>query len=360
MKQKDLSPGLGTTSGKVTMGMLLLKLRTLIALIILLIVFGLTAQNFFTAGNIIIMLKHAAVAAFLGIGMTFVIITGGIDLSVGSIVGLCGMIAGGLIYEGLTLELFGVIIYFHPLMVIIITLLLGALIGAVNGIVITKFKVTPFIATLGMYYAARGLANIRTGGMTFPNLSGDPALGTDGFPVLGSGTVFGIPLIIWILIAVAAGAIYMSRKTPLGRHIYAIGGNEKAAKLSGIRVHRVKIFVYMFSGFCSAIAGLIWASQLNAAHPGIGTGFELNAIAAAVLGGTSMSGGFGTIGGTVIGALVIGVLSDGMVMVGIDAFWQNVIKGVVIVVAVIIDQMQQSMKVKSVERTDRTNEKETA
>jgi len=331
--------------------MVLIKLRTLIALIGVFIFFSLTATNFMDPGNLITMTKHVAIIAFLGIGMTFVIISGGIDLSVGAIVGLSGMIAGGLIYEGLIIPLpmFGVEItfFFNPLIVILIALLVGVLVGFINGIIITRFGVAPFIATLGTLYVARGFANIRSGGMTFPRLYGDPALGTDGFPFLGTGNILGIPIAIWIMLLIFAIAVYISKKTPLGRHIYAVGDNEQAAKLSGIRVEKVRMFVYMFAGFCAAIAGLIWASQLGAATPKVGEGFELDAIAAAVLGGTSLSGGRGTIGGTLIGAFVISVLSDGMVMVGVSSFWQMVIKGTVIVLAVIVDQFQRKAQLKT-------------
>ena len=153
-----------------------------------------------------------------------------------------------------------------------------------------------------------------------------------------------LPVSIWILIVVALWAAYVARSTPLGRHIFAVGGNERAAALSGIRVNRVKLFVYMFSGFCAAIVGLIISSELMASHPATGTTFELNAIAAAVLGGTSMSGGRGTIGGTIIGAFVIGILSDGLVMMGVSEFWQMVIKGVVIIAAVVVDQAQRKLQ----------------
>jgi erythritol transport system permease protein len=149
------------------------------------------------------------------------------------------------------------------------------------------------------------------------------------------------------MIIVALVASYIAAKTPRGRHIYAVGGNESAANLSGVRVNSVKMFVYMFSGFCSAIGGLIWASQLVASHPMTGETFELHAIAAAVLGGTSLSGGRGTIGGTIIGALVIGILEDGMVMMGVSSFWKMVVKGIVIIVAVVVDQLQQSMQKKA-------------
>jgi erythritol transport system permease protein len=169
-------------------------------------------------------------------------------------------------------------------------------------------------------------------------------MGTASFPFIGSGNLLGLPVMIWLLVLVALGAHYVSRRTPLGRHIYAVGGNERGAALSGVKVDRVKLFVYAFSGFCAALVGIIIASQLQAAHPATGETFELNAIAAAVLGGTSMSGGRGRIFGTIIGAFVIGILSDGLIMMGVSSFWQTVIKGVVIVLAVVIDQAQSRLQ----------------
>jgi erythritol transport system permease protein len=332
---------------RIKLGMLALKLRTFIALFLVVVYFGIMAPNFLSMANLVIMVKHVAIYAFLAIGMTFVIVTGGIDLSVGSIVGLAGMVAGGLIYKGLHLPMFGVTIYFHLPMVILITLAVGVLCGMFSGFLITRFKVAPFIATLGMLYIARGAALLLSDGKTFPNLVGSEAIGNTGFPFLGTGTFLAIPVSIWILILLGAAAAYIAAKTPLGRHIYAVGGNERAAVLSGVRANRTKMFVYMFSGFCSAIAGIIIASQLVASHPASGEMFELTAIAAAVLGGTSLAGGRGTIGGTIIGAFVIGVLGDGMVMMGVSSFWQMVIKGLVIVAAVVVDQFQRNLQSKA-------------
>jgi erythritol transport system permease protein len=321
----------------------LMKLRTFIALFAVLIFFSLAAPNFLSAANLILMSKHVALNAFLAMGMTFVIVTGGIDLSVGSIVGLCGMVAGGLILNGLDTRL-GYTIFFNVYEVMAITLVVGILIGAVNGLLITRLNVAPFIATLGTLYIARGLALLSSDGATFPNLVGRPDFGTQGYEMLGSGRLFGLPISIWILAVLALAAAYMARCTPLGRHIFAVGGNERAAGLSGIRVNQVKMFVYMFSGFCAAVVGLVVSSELMASHPATGESFELNAIAAAVLGGTSMSGGRGTIGGTIIGAFVIGILSDGLVMMGVSEFWQMVIKGLVIIIAVVVDQAQRRLQ----------------
>ncbi|MCB9423379.1 MAG: ABC transporter permease [Ardenticatenaceae bacterium] len=322
----------------------LLRGRAFIALILVTAVFASLAPQFLTAANLVIMSKHVAINALLAIGMTFVILTAGIDLSVGSIVGMVAMIAGGLINEGIILPRFGIIIYPHTWTILLISLVLGTLAGAISGYIITRFNVAPFIATLGMLYVARGIAGLRNNGYTFPNLIGRPEYGNTGFGILGAGNFLGVNYSIWLMVILALVAHIITKRTPFGRHVYAIGGNERAAELSGVRVARTKIIVYSISGFCSALVGLIIASQLVAAHPLTGDTFELNAIAAVVLGGTSLAGGRGSIGGTLIGAFVIGVLNDGMVMMGVSSFWQNVIKGAVIVFAVIIDQVQARMQ----------------
>ena len=328
-------------------GAILMKLMTVIALVVLIVAF--TAMlatkgiNFLNPLNLVTVAKHVAITGIMGMGMTFVIITGGIDLSVGSVVGICGMVAGGLIRVGLPLDVFGITIYFHVWVIVLVCLLLGVLIGAVNGLIVTRLNVAPFIVTLGVMYIARGFANILSGGATFPDLQGKEALGNTGFPVLGTGQFLHLPLSVWIMIVILAVMSYVAQKTPLGRHVYAIGGNARASRLSGIRVEKVTTLVYMFSGFCAALVGLIVSSQLVASHPATGESYELNAIAAAVLGGTSMSGGIGTVGGTIIGAFLIGVLSDGLVMMGVSEFWQNVFKGLVIILAVVFDQVNQKM-----------------
>lgn len=349
MKQGDSTALLASAEGrrsitKTDVQQFLLRGRAFIALILVTAVFASLSPHFLTRANIVIMSKHVAVNALLAIGMTFVILTGGIDLSVGSIVGMVAMIAGGLINEGIILPRLGVIIYPHTWMVLVISLLLGILAGAISGFIITRFNVAPFIATLGMMYVARGIAGLRNNGYTFPNLIGRPEYGNTGFAVLGAGNFLGVNYSIWLMIIFTIVAHILTKHTPLGRHVYAIGGNERAAKLSGVPVSGTKVIVYSISGFCSALVGLIIASQLVAAHPLTGDTFEMNAIAAAVLGGTSLAGGRGSMGGTIIGAFVIGVLNDGLVMMGVSSFWQMVIKGAVIVVAVIIDQVQARMQ----------------
>lgn len=322
----------------------LLRGRAFIALILVTAVFASLSPQFLTTENIVIMSKHVAINALLAIGMTFVILTGGIDLSVGSIVGMVAMIAGGLINEGIMLPQLGIIIYPHTWMIILLSLLLGTLAGAISGYIITRFNVAPFIATLGMLYVARGIAGLRNNGYTFPNLIGRPEYGNTGFEILGSGNFLGVNYSIWLMVILTVVAYVVTSRLPFGRHVYAIGGNERAAELSGVRVSRTKIIVYSISGFCSALVGLIVASQLVAAHPMTGDSYELTAIAAVVLGGTSLAGGRGSMGGTLIGAFVIGVLGDGLVMMGVSSFWQKVIKGAVIVLAVIIDQVQARMQ----------------
>ena len=195
-----------------------------------------------------------------------------------------------------------------------------------------------------MFYVARGIAGLRNNGYTFPNLVGRPEYGNTGFEILGAGSFLGINYSIWLMVALTLVAYIITTRLPFGRHVYAIGGNERAAELSGVRITRTKVIVYSISGFCSALVGLIIASQLVAAHPATGESFELTAIAAVVLGGTSLAGGRGSVGGTLIGAFVIGVLGDGLVMMGVSSFWQKVIKGAVIVLAVIIDQVQARMQ----------------
>lgn len=320
---------------------LLLRLRALIALVGLVVAFALLTPEFLTTGNLTILVKHVAINAILAIGMTFVILSGGIDLSIGSIAGLTGMIVGALINQGLVLEWAGSVVYFHTWLVITIGLIAGIGLGMLNGLLVARLRVPPFIATLGVLYVARGAALLLSGGATFPNLGGSAELGNTGFLWLGSGTLAGVPVPIWLMAALALVAMLVATRTPFGRQVYAVGGNARAALLSGVRVTRVTCAVYVISGFCAAVVGLIIASQLGAAHPATGATFELNAIAAVVLGGTSLMGGRGTIGGTLIGAFVIGVLADGLVLMGVSEFWQMVVKGLVIVLAVILDQFQK-------------------
>lgn len=341
MKIKEMKKDTGS------LGMILLKGRTFIALLLLVIYFSFNAPNFTLWSSILLLIKHASLYGLLAVGMTMVIITGGIDLSVGAVVGLSAMIAGGLMTEGLRLPLLNGTLYPNVPLILLIVCLMAILIGMISGVLIARVKVPAFIATLGAMYIARGFAMLRSGGATFPNLFGSKDLNNLGFDIIGSGSVLGIPYIILIFAAVALIAAFIMKLTPLGNQIYAVGGNERAAVISGIKTVKVKLFVYMFSGLCAAMAGIIKASELRAAHPATGETWEMIAISSVVLGGASMSGGVGSIGGTVIGVLVITVLNDGMIMMGVSNFWQMVIKGVVIIAAVIIDLLQKDLQNKA-------------
>jgi erythritol transport system permease protein len=334
----DLIGQLKTPRGWLT---LVLRLRAFVALFTIVVAFSIISPAFFTSSNLLVMTEHVAVVAPMAIGETFVILSAGIDLSVGSTAGLVGMLTGGLLNNGLILHPLGIVIWFNVPLVILIGLGIGATVGAINGAVITKLGVAPFIATLGMLSVARGLADLRSNGNTFPDLAGTSQDHNTGFGFLGDGTIFGISFEIIVLVAVIVVATYVAKRTVFGRRVYAVGGNERAAELAGIRVHRVKIGVYVISGICAAITGLLITSELGAAFPDTATSYELNAIAAVVLGGTSLFGGRGRIGGTVIGAFVISFLNDGLVLVGVSSFWQLIAQGLVIVTAVAVDEAQR-------------------
>lgn len=334
------SPRLAIRSAKAVL--FLLRFRAILVLLVLVIAFSWMAPSFLTPNNLSILTKHVAIVALLGMGMTFVILTGGIDLSVGSLAGLSGMTAGYLITQGITIG--GVVHYPPPIVAILAAIFVALAVGLLNGWLVSRAGVAPFIATLGTLYIARGAALLISNGRTFPDLAGDPARGNTGFPTIGQSFFLGIPTPVWMMLAVFLVAWIVAVHTPFGRHVYAIGGNARASRLAGIRVPRVTLLTYLISAFCAALVGLIIASQLEAAHPATGESFELNAIAAVVLGGTSLMGGRGSITGSLIGAFVIGVLADGLVMLGVSEFWQMVIKGVVIVLAVAIDQLQSRLQ----------------
>jgi erythritol transport system permease protein len=326
---------------------LVLRLRAFVAFLTIVIVFSVISSDYFTGSNLLTMTEHVAVTGPMAIGETFVILTAGIDLSVGSIAGLIGMVAGALLNNGLILHPLGIIIYFNVPIVVLIGLGLGGGIGAINATVVTRFRVAPFIATLGMLSVARGLADLSDGGNTFANLGGTSRHGNTGFGYLAGGKLLGIPFEIVLFVFVVLVATFVAKRTAFGRRVYAVGGNERAAELAGIRVKRVKYGVYMISGVCAALTGLLITSELASAFPDTATSYELNAIAAVVLGGTSLFGGRGRIGGTVLGAFVIGFLNDGLVLVGVSSFWQQVAQGLVIVTAVAVDEAQRRRRAAS-------------
>ncbi len=317
----------------------LLEGRAFFALIAIVIVFSILSPNYFSLENFLTMSSHVAIFGILGIGMLLVVLNGGIDLSVGSTLGLAGVIAGYLMH-GIQLNVFGVILYPPVWAVVVLIMLLGAFVGFINGILIARFKVPPFVATLGMLYAVRGVALLITGGLTYNNLGGKPELGNTGFDWLGFNRIFKIPIGILVMIGIGIFASFLLSRTVFGRWLYASGGNARAADLSGVPVNRVNLTIYVFSGICAAIAGLILASELTSAGPTAGTTYELTAIATVVIGGAALTGGRGNVRGTLLGAFVIGFLSDGLVIIGVSAYWQMVFTGAVIVFAVLLNSLQ--------------------
>ena len=308
------------------------QFQSIIALLVLCIVLSVMTDKFFTAENVVNVLRQVAVNACIATGMTLIVLTGGIDLSVGSVLALCGAITAGLLKNGLQFPSSDLFVGFTILGAVLGGLIIGSLLGLFNGLTITTFKVPPFVATLAMLTIARGFTMLYTGGHPISNLGSD-------FAVIGTGSFIGIPVPVWIAIAVVLFAMFITQKTKLGRYIYAIGGNETAAKLSGIRVNRVKLIVYSIGAALAAVGGVIVTSRLDSAQPNAGISYELDAIAAVVIGGTSLNGGKGTVWGTVIGAVIIGVLNNGLVLLNVSPFWQQVVKGGVILLAVIVDKL---------------------
>ncbi|MFC0201503.1 ABC transporter permease [Paracoccus rhizosphaerae] len=324
---------------QMSIGRLLLEGRAFFALIAIIAVFSFLSPNYFTVGNFLIMSSQVAIFGILSVGMLLVILNGGIDLSVGSILALAGVCAGAMM-QGVEIEALGVILYPPVWAVVVLTLCVGAAVGAVNGILVAFFKVPPFVATLGVMYVARGVALLMTNGLTYNNLRGSEALGNTGFSWLGFYRLGGVPISVIVLAVIAIAAGLMLQRSAFGRWLYASGGNERAAELSGVPVKRVKITVYVVSGMLAAVAGLVLASQLTSAGPTAGTTYELTAIAAVVIGGAALTGGRGNVRGTMLGAFVIGFLSAGLVIIGVSSYWQTVFTGAVIVLAVLMNSLQ--------------------
>ncbi len=309
----------------------LLRFQSLIALFLLCLALTILSDKFLTVSNLWNVLRQISVNICISIGMTLVVLTAGIDLSVGSILALSGAISAGLLKNGIELPSQNLFIGFTILGAILAGILTGTFLGFLNGWTVTRFKVPPFVATLAMLTVARGLTMLWTGGFPISGLG-------DTFLYLGTGWLLGIPVPVWITTVLVLIAIFITKKTRLGTYIYAIGGNESASRLSGINVKRVKIIVYSIAGGLAAIGGLLVTARLDSAQPNAGISYELDSIAAVVIGGTSLSGGRGSIAGTVLGALIIGVLNNGLVLLNVSPFWQQVVKGLVILLAVIIDK----------------------
>lgn len=301
------------------------ELTTVIALIILMAVITIINSNFLTANNLLNLLLQVTSNALIAFGMTFVILTGGIDLSVGSILALSSALTAGLLGSGMPVTL-----------AILISLILGCILGMMNGLLISYGKLAPFIVTLATMTIFRGATLVYTNGNPITKGLSDTFL----FQFLGQGYIVGIPFPVIIMFIVFIVLYVLLHKTAFGKSVYAIGGNEKAAYISGVKLNKVKIIIYSISGIMSSISGLIITSRLSSAQPTAGASYEMDAIAAVVLGGTSLSGGKGRILGTLIGALIIGVLNNGLNIIGVSAFWQQVVKGVVILIAVLIDRFK--------------------
>ncbi|KEY56619.1 ribose ABC transporter permease [Serratia sp. DD3] len=301
----------------------LLEQKSLIALLVLIAVVSSMSPNFFTVNNLFNILQQTSVNAIMAVGMTLVILTSGIDLSVGSLLALTGAIAASMV--GLEI---------NAVAAVAAALALGALVGAGTGFIVAKGKVQAFIATLVMMLLLRGVTMVYTNGSPINTGFTDVA---DAFGWFGIGRPLGVPTPIWIMAIVFIAAWYMLHHTRLGRYIYALGGNEAATRLSGINIDRVKIIVYSLCGLLAALAGVIEVARLSSAQPTAGTGYELDAIAAVVLGGTSLAGGKGRIVGTLIGALILGFLSNGLNLLGVSSYYQMIVKAVVILLAVLVD-----------------------
>ncbi len=302
-------------------------IAALAVMCIFLAVFPATSSSFLTPKNLFNILRQISTNMLLACGMTMVIILGGIDLSVGSIIALSGVISAGCVAR-----------YGLPIPVaLLVGVLIGLVIGSVNGGIIAFTTIPPFIVTLATMNVARGLAKVYTGGSPVRVV-------TKEWQFLGAGYIGPVPVPVIIMIVVVIITAFIMNRTKMGRHIYAVGGNAQAAVFSGIKVSKVKFFVHAFSGVMAGLAGIILASRMYSGQPTAGEGAEMDAIAAVVVGGTSMSGGSGKIGGTVIGALIIGILNNGLNLLNVNSFWQDVVKGIVILLAVLIDYFRTKKK----------------
>lgn len=304
----------------------LFKYKSIVALIILCAVISIVSPRFLGIANLRNLFTQISVNGVISLGMTFVILTGGIDLSVGSVVAISGAVAAA------TIQSTGSII-----LGILAALFTGIFVGFINGIVVARGKIQAFVATLATQTVFRGVTYVFTGGNPISGLS-------DDFIKVTNSRILGIPVPVIMTIIVFVICAYILTQTRYGRYVYAVGGNEDSARLSGISVNNIKIWVYIISGITAAIAGIIVTSRIGSAAPTAGNGYELDAIAAIVIGGTNLVGGEGTIVGTIIGVLIIGVLSNGLNLMDVSAFYQTIVKGLVILLAVLIDKKKLASK----------------
>lgn len=328
----NLQESVGTTKviesndWKKTLGKVFSKYGIFLIFIAMVIAVSIITPAFLSSQNLINVVRQISFIGIVAMGVTMVIITTGIDLSSGSVIALVSVITASFAQGD------------HPLILaLILGLGVGVLAGFINGTISAKGAIPPFIATLGMMIGARGLALLYSDGRPIGNLS-------ESFLFIGQGEIAGIPVPILIFVIMGVISHLMLSKTKFGKYTYAIGGNEQAARICGINVDRYKIMIYTYAGFLSALAGIMLTSRISAGQPSMGVMYELDAIAAAVIGGTSLSGGIGTIPGTIIGALIIGVLNNSLDLMNVSSYWQQILKGIIIVSAVLIDSRKNKKK----------------
>ena len=299
------------------------KFGLLIVIVLMIVIMTFVSPVFLTSGNIINILRQVSLNGILAVGMTFVILTGGIDLSVGSLIAVSGVIAGSLLLQGQS-----------AFVAVTVSVLVAVAFGLFNGIMISYCGLPPFIATLAGQTIGRGFALVYSDGKPF-------AISNPEYLAIGKGSFLGIPIPIWILFFVCLLAFIILTFTTFGRHIYAFGGNRNATKLSGVRTKRVEAAAYIISGLLSGIVAVILSARISSGQPTAGEGYELDAIAAVAIGGTSMTGGVGTLNGTIMGFIIIGILSNSLTLLNVSSFYQQIVKGVIILVAVLLDMREK-------------------
>jgi inositol transport system permease protein len=312
------------------------KYGIVVIFIALCIIMSLVSPAFRSMRNITNVIRQVSIIGIVSMGVTFCIITTGIDLSSGSMIALISVVIASTSQNAVNPDQ-PISVVMPIVLALLISLILGTLLGSVNGSLTAFGKIPPFIATLGMMTVARGAAALFTQGRPVGDLK-------DSFTFIGTGSFLRIPLPIWIYLAMALLSHILLSKTKFGRHVFAIGGNEQAARICGINVERTLVKVYAYAGFLTAVSAILLTARTSAGNPTYGLAYELDAIASTVIGGTSLSGGIGSIPFCVIGALIIGVLNNGMDLLGVNAYWQQIAKGVIIVVAVLIDARKQKRK----------------
>ena len=320
-KSNALESNRGMTAGEIFR-----KYGIVLALVILIIVLSVASSKFFTPTNWVTILTQTSINMLLAIGVTFVILTGGIDLSLGSMLGVSGVVFAMFA----KVDENGVAM-FPPAVAVIMGIIVGLAFGVFNGVIVAKAKVAPFIVTLGTMTIARGAALLLADGRPVSDMS--PV-----FKDFGSGTLGGIPYLVIVMIIAAIIAMFILTKTKFGRYVYAVGGNEEAARASGIPASNIKMTTYIISGLICGVAGILQACRVVVGQPNAGEGYEMDAISAVVIGGTSLSGGIGKMWGTIVGAFIISVLNNGLDLLGVSSYWQQVISGAIIIAAVLLDR----------------------